>query len=171
MSMVKAPDFKQKQKRLTIIVGVFLAINLLLIVLAASSGSKKEDTLARENTVRGLRNELTTLQAALAKGDFSSQASSQEISIQALKLANEMGVTVVSDSSADGKDLIQNREFPVVTTFLEVRGSEDKLLDFLEAATKIGGPATILENVEWKQLGELTDLKFKINSFLNPEIS
>lgn len=170
MSTVKAPDFRGKRKKLTIAIGVFLAINFVLIILAASSGSKEEDLAARQSTIRSLKNELTRLNEALAKGDFTTLASSQEISIEALKLANEMGVTVVSVSSAEGKDLVQNREFPVVTTFLEVRETEDKLLQFLEAATQIGGPATIVENIEWKQLGQLTNLKFKINSFLNPEI-
>lgn len=171
MSMAKAPpDPKRTQKRLTIAVGVLLALNLIFVILAASAGNKEEEVAARQTIVRNLRNELTRLNEDLAKGNFSTQESAQEISIEALELANEMEVTVVSVSSAEGKDLVQNREFPVVTTFLEVRESEEKLLRFLEEAIKIGGQATILENIEWKQLGQLTNLKFKINSFLNPEI-
>ncbi len=171
MAMAKAPpDPKRSQRKLTIAVGALLVLNFVFVVLAASAGNKEEETAARQTIVRGLRNELSRLNEDLAKGKFSTLDDSQEISIEALQLANELGVTVVSVSSAEGKDLVQSREFPVVTTFLEVRETEEKLLVFLEEAIKIGGQATILENIEWKQLGQLTSLKFKINSFLNPEI-
>lgn len=168
----KAPsDPKRTQRNMNVVVGILLLINFLFIILAASAGNKDADIEARRAVIRSLRNEAQRLNEELTKGNFSTLEASQEISIEALELANEMGVTVVSVSSAEGKDLVQNREFPVVTTFLEVRESEEKLLRFLEEAIKIGGKTTILENIEWKQLGQQTNLKFKINSFLNPEIA
>ena len=163
-----AKNPQQFTRQLTILVGLGFALNLVLLVLAYS-GSGEDETIARNRNITSLTRQIQQLREQRGDITFPSLEEAETLSIDVFNLAGEQEVEVLSFKTFESKEKLGDRELPILSSSIELQGEMINLLSFLSSVTQLGQQSTIIDSVEWKDRGPVSNLKFQLKTFMEAE--
>ncbi|MBI2867930.1 MAG: hypothetical protein HYX97_06320 [Chloroflexi bacterium] len=126
-----------------------IAINLLLVILAAA-GSGEDPGEAAQQRIASIRRDLNQVQQNLSKATLPTVDDVRGVPTTVITLAQNAGVELNTFSSVLVKASLGTQTFDALSVNVEADGTQQGLLTFLGQASKLEAKSSVVTSLDWR---------------------